>query len=70
MKPNELREKTLQELEHKLQSLKEELFNLRYQGKTGRLEKPSLIRSIKRDIARINTIAKEKDEQRAQQKKD
>ncbi len=70
MKPKELREKTLQELEQKLQSLKEELFNLRYQGKTGRLEKPSLIRSIKRDIARINTIAKEKDEQRAQQKKD
>lgn len=71
MKPKELREKTLQELEQKLQSLKEELFNLRYQGKTGRLEKPSRIRSIKRDIARINTIAKEeKDEQRAQQKKD
>ncbi len=71
MKPKELREKTLQELEQKLQSLKEELFNLRYQGKTGRLEKPSLIRSIKRDIARINTIAKEKeDEQRPQQKKD
>ena len=71
MKPKELREKTLQELEQKLQSLKEGLFNLRYQGKTGRLEKPSLIRSIKRDIARINTIAKEKeDEQRPQQKKD
>ena len=71
MKPKELREQTLQELEQKLQSLKEELFNLRYQGKTGRLEKSSLIRSIKRDIARINTIAKEKeDEQRAQQKKD
>ena len=71
MKPKELREKTLQELEQKLQSLKEELFNLRYQGKTGRLEKSSFIRSIKRDIARINTIAKEKeDEQRPQQKKD
>lgn len=71
MKPKELREKTLQELEQKLQSLKEGLFNLRYQGKTGRLEKPSLIRSIKRDIARINTIAKEKeDEQKPQQKKD
>ncbi|MBU3933060.1 MAG: 50S ribosomal protein L29 [Candidatus Omnitrophica bacterium] len=71
MKPKELREKTLQELEQKLHSLKEGLFNLRYQGKTGRLEKPSLIRSIKRDIARINTIAKEKeDEQKPQQKKD
>lgn len=59
MKIKELREKTAQELEQKLHSLKEELFNLRYQAKTGRLEKPSQIRNIKRDIARINTIIKE-----------
>lgn len=70
MKPSELREKTSSELTQKLHSLKEELFNLRYQAKTGRLEKPSLIRNIKRDIARINTITKEKeDAERAQQKK-
>ena len=60
MKAKELRERTLQELEQKLHSLKEELFNLRYRAKTGRLEKPSLIRNIKRDIARINTIVREK----------
>lgn len=66
----ELREKNLQELEQTLHSLKEELFNLRYQAKTGRLEKPGRIRNIKRDIARINTIFKEKtDESKAQQKK-
>jgi large subunit ribosomal protein L29 len=60
MKAKELREKTLPELEQKLQSLKATLFNLRYQANTGRLEKPSQIRNIKKDIARINTITKEK----------
>ena len=71
MKTKEFREKTQAELEQKLHSLKEELFNLRYQAKTGRLEKPSLIRNIKRDIAKIFTIVKEKEnEQKKQQKKD
>ncbi len=71
MRPKEIREKTLKELEQKIYSLKEELFNLRYQAKTGRLEKPSRIRNIKKDIARINTILKEKEnEQTTQQKKD
>ena len=59
MKAKELREKSLAELEQKRDSLKEKLFNLRYQAKTGRLEKPSQIRNAKRDIARINTIIKE-----------
>lgn len=49
------------ELEQKLFSLKEDLFNLRYQSNTGRLEKPSRIRNIKREVARINTIIKEKE---------
>ena len=72
MKAKELREKTVQELEQKLYSLKEELFNLRYKSKTGRLEKPGRIRSIKRDVARINTIFKEKGhgQNTQQQKKD
>lgn len=61
MKVKELREKTRPELEEKAHSLREELFNLRYQGKTGRLEKPSRIRNIKREIARIFTIIKEKE---------
>jgi len=73
MKAKELREKSLAELEQKRDSLKEKLFNLRYQAKTGRLEKPSQIRNAKRDIARINTIIKEeriKDEKQKQQKED
>ena len=59
MKAKQVREKTHSGLEQKLFSLKEELFNLRYQAKTGRLEKPSQIRNVKRDIARINTIMNE-----------
>ena len=70
MKAKELREKTSEELKEKLHSLKEGLFNLRYQEKTGRLEKPSLIRNIKRDVARILTIIKEKEDgKKAQQRK-
>lgn len=60
MKARQIREKTHSELEQKLFSLKEELFHLRYQAKTGRLEKPTQIRNTKRDIARINTIMREK----------
>ena len=71
MKAKELRELTPSEIEQKLLALKEELFNLRYQAKTGRLEKPSRIRNIKRDVARINTINRGKvDVQKHQQKKD
>ena len=71
MKPKELRNMTLQELEQKIHSLKEQLFNLRYQAKTARLEKPSQIGKVKRDIARILTIIKEREnEQKPQQKKD
>lgn len=60
MKTKELREKTEEELRQTIFALKEELFNLRYQAVSGRLEKPSRIRNIKREIARINTILKER----------
>ena len=59
MKASELRNLTEEEREEKYTSLKAELFNLRFQAKTGRIEKPHRIRQIKRDIARIKTIMKE-----------
>ena len=43
----------------KLKSLKEELFNLRFQHATGQLENPMRIREVKRSIAQINTIFRE-----------
>ena len=60
MKAAELREITKEELERKEQDLRRELFNLRFQQATGEIENPMRIRAIKRDIARVLTIANEK----------
>jgi len=58
-KIDELRNLTKEELGLKLTGLKAELFNLRYQVKAGRIEKPHRVQQIKKDIARINTVLKE-----------
>lgn len=56
MKVNEIREMSAGELNQKLASLKEELFNLRFQLATGQLENPMRIKEVKKTIARIKTI--------------
>ncbi len=61
MKVKELREMTNGELDQKLASLKEELFNLRFQLATGQLENPMRIRDVKKTIARIKTIQREQE---------
>jgi len=61
MKPNELREMNLSELKLKKNDLLEEVFNLRFQKSTNRLENPMKIREAKKDIARVKTIIKEKE---------
>jgi large subunit ribosomal protein L29 len=60
MKPSEMREITAEELKQKEQDLRKELFNLRFQQATGEIENPMRIRAIKREIARVLTIATEK----------
>ena len=60
MKAAELREGTAEELERKEQDLRRELFNLRFQQATGEIENPMRIRAIKKDIARVLTVAREK----------
>ena len=60
MKAAELREGTLEELERKEQDLRRELFNLRFQQATGEIENTMRIRAIKKDIARVLTVAREK----------
>jgi large subunit ribosomal protein L29 len=60
MKAAELREGTLEELERKEQDLRRELFNLRFQQATGEIENPMRIRAIKKNIARVLTVAREK----------
>jgi large subunit ribosomal protein L29 len=55
----ELRQLTGPELEGKAQQLTQELFNLRFQLGTGRLENPMQVRKTKRAIARVKTIQRE-----------
>ncbi len=59
MKVNEMRDMSAGELNQKLASLKEELFNLRFQLATGQLENPMRIKEIKKTIARIKTVQRE-----------
>jgi large subunit ribosomal protein L29 len=65
MKPSELREKTVDELNGTAVDLKRELFNLRFQGATGEIQNPKRITHVKREIARILTIVGEKTRQEA-----
>ncbi|ANA41097.1 MULTISPECIES: 50S ribosomal protein L29 [Geobacter] len=60
MKASELKNKSLEELTTKAAELSQELFNLRFQLHTGRLENTAKISSVKKDIARIKTILSEK----------
>lgn len=60
MRANEIRELGEQELGAKLQNLVETLFNLRFQLKTAQLENPRKIQQVKRDIARIQTIQRQR----------
>ena len=59
MKANEIREMNSEEQKEKLASLKEELFNLRFQHATGQLENPMRIKELKKSIARIKTVQRE-----------
>ncbi|MBA3449425.1 MAG: 50S ribosomal protein L29 [Pseudaminobacter sp.] len=60
MKSSDVRSKTPDQLNDDLGSLKKEQFNLRFQKATGQLEKTARVREVRRDIARIKTIAAEK----------
>ncbi len=61
MKVNEIRDMNPDEQSEKIKSLKEELFNLRFQHATGQLENPMRIREVKRSIAQIKTIQREQE---------
>ena len=61
MKAEEIRDMSADEKKEQLKSLKEELFNLRFQHATGQLENPMRIREVKKDIARIKTIQREEE---------
>ena len=60
MKATELRDMTTEQLNAKLGELKEELFNLRFQLAVNQLDNPHKITDVKRDIARVMTVLREK----------
>ena len=61
MKINEIIDMTNEELDQKLADLKAELFNLRFQHATTQLDNPRVITDVKRTIARIKTILRERE---------
>ncbi|GMA50454.1 50S ribosomal protein L29 [Alicyclobacillus contaminans] len=61
MKANELRGLSTEEIESRIDQLKDELFNLRFQLATGQLENPMRIRQVRKDIARAKTILKQRE---------
>lgn len=60
MKANEIRELTIPEIEARINEIQEELFRLRFRSATQALENPRLIRTLRRDVARMKTILGEK----------
>ncbi len=60
MKPSEIRDKSLDQLDDELVKLKKEQFNLRFQRASGQLENTSRVRAVRRNIARLQTIARQK----------
>lgn len=62
MKAKELRSKGQPDLQKQLQELLREQFNLRMQKATGQLSRPSQVRSVRRDIARVKTVMQQKAE--------
>lgn len=61
MKVKEIRELTTAEIEQQVKTLKEELFNLRFQLATGQLENTARLREVRKSIARMKTVARERE---------
>jgi len=59
MKASEIRELTLDQIDDQIVKLKREAFNLRFQAASGQLENTARVRQVRRDIARIKTIARQ-----------
>ena len=61
MKVKEIRELSTKEINEKIVSAIEELFNLRFQQATGSLEKPSRIKDLRHEVARLKTVLRERE---------
>ena len=61
MKPNKVREMSDVELNNELSNLKAQLFRLRFKSATNQLDNPLQIKSVRKDIARVKTILRERE---------
>mgnify|MGYP006318538833 CR=1 FL=1 len=61
MTNKEIRDLTSEELLKKIEESKEELFNLRFQQATGNLEKPGRLKDLRKEVARMKTIIRERE---------
>jgi large subunit ribosomal protein L29 len=61
VKAREIRDLSSDELNLRLDSLKEELFNLRFQVATGQLDNPMRVREVRKDIARVKTVLRQRE---------
>jgi len=59
MKASEIRNLSVEEMDQKVEGLRQEIFNLRFQKELGQMENPNKIRQLKRDIARLLTVITE-----------
>ncbi len=65
MKSKEIRELTTEEIKKQIIESKEELFNLRFQQATGNLEKPHRVGELRKTVARLKTVLKERESKEA-----
>jgi large subunit ribosomal protein L29 len=61
MKASQIRELSPDEMKRKVEELKQELFNLRFQHAIGQLESPQKLKQTKRDVARVSTILRQRE---------
>jgi large subunit ribosomal protein L29 len=61
VKSADVRELSVEEITNKMSEAQEELFRLRFRGATQQIENPALIKSLRRDIARMRTILRERE---------
>ena len=61
MKASEIRELSQEELQRKVEELKQVLFNLRFQHEIGQLENPQKVKQTRREVARVRTVLRERE---------
>lgn len=66
MRPEDIRELTEDEIEARIEEVQEEIFRLRFRGATQALENPKLLQALRRDVARMKTILRERDLQQVE----